>query len=116
MKKSFVYFAFSISRSNNSDIAINIEIKIFCTLFVLVIFCPSSLENAVLSPDCLRRSGDSCSYFCAQGYVSSTINKLLCTSEGVWNTDTTTLCSSKMSKNQWNAIENYDDVVKIWKK
>ncbi|XP_078329575.1 E-selectin-like isoform X1 [Crassostrea virginica] len=56
-------------------------------------FCPSSLENAVLSPDCLRRSGDSCSYFCAQGYVSSTIEKLLCTTEGVWNTDTTKLCS-----------------------
>ncbi|XP_078329576.1 uncharacterized protein LOC111112784 isoform X2 [Crassostrea virginica] len=61
-------------------------------------FCPSSLENAVLSPDCLRRSGDSCSYFCAQGYVSSTIEKLLCTTEGVWNTDTTKLCSKIIPK------------------
>nr|XP_022326452.1 low-density lipoprotein receptor-related protein 4-like isoform X2 [Crassostrea virginica] len=70
-----------------------------------VIFCPSSLENAVLSPDCLRRSGDSCSYFCAQGYVSSTINKLLCTSEGVWNTDTTTLCSKITPKQNKEANE-----------
>ncbi|XP_078326559.1 low-density lipoprotein receptor-related protein 2-like isoform X3 [Crassostrea virginica] len=59
-------------------------------------FCPSSLENAVLSPDCLRRSGDSCSFSCAQGYVSSTVDKLLCTTEGVWNT--TTVCSKITQK------------------
>ena len=82
---------------------------------VLVRFCSSSLENAVLSPDCLRRSGDSCSYFCAQGYVSSTVEKLLCTTEGVWNTDTTKLCSSKMSKTQYNGIKNYEYIITMFK-
>ena len=65
----------------------------------------------MLSPDCLRRSGDSCSYFCAQGYASSTIEKLLCTTEGVWNTDTTKLCSSKMSKTQYNGIQNHEYII-----
>lgn len=62
----------------------------------LVLQCPSSLENVVLSSDCLRRSGDSCSFSCAQGYLPSTTNKLVCTNEGIWNQDTEKLCSSKI--------------------
>nr|XP_022326442.1 low-density lipoprotein receptor-related protein 4-like [Crassostrea virginica] len=67
--------------------------------------CPSSLENAVLSPDCLRRSGDSCSFSCPKGYTPSTTDELLCTTEGVWNNDTTTLCSkiTPKQKNEANA-------------
>nr|XP_022326450.1 low-density lipoprotein receptor-related protein 4-like [Crassostrea virginica] len=64
-----------------------------------VILCPSSLENGVFSPDCLRRSGDSCSFSCAKGYAPSTKDELLCTTEGVWNNDTTKLCS-EISPNQ----------------
>nr|XP_022325441.1 low-density lipoprotein receptor-related protein 6-like isoform X3 [Crassostrea virginica] len=60
-----------------------------------VLQCPSSLENAVLSSDCLRRSGDSCSFSCAQGYIPSTTNKLVCTNKGIWNQDTAKLCSSR---------------------
>ncbi|XP_078326557.1 low-density lipoprotein receptor-related protein 2-like isoform X2 [Crassostrea virginica] len=70
-----------------------------------VILCPSSLENAVLSSDCLRRSGDSCSFSCAKGYAPSTTDELLCTTEGVWNNDTTKLCSKITPKqnNEANA-------------
>ena len=70
-------------------------------------------DNAVFSPDCLRRPRDSCSFSCAQGYEPSTIDKVLCTTEGVWNKNTTILCSSKMSKNQWNAFQNYDDILTL---
>nr|XP_022326444.1 low-density lipoprotein receptor-related protein 6-like isoform X2 [Crassostrea virginica] len=66
-----------------------------------VILCPSSLENAVLSPDCLRRSGDSCSFSCVKGYAPSTKDELLCTTEGVWNNDATKLCLiSEITPNQ----------------
>ena len=66
--------------------------------YIVVILCPSLLENAVLSPDCLRRSGNSCSFTCANGYAPSTIGELLYITEGFLKNDTTTLCSSAMSK------------------
>ena len=69
----------------------------YYTIFISVILCPSSLENAVLSPDCLRRSGDSCSFSCVKGYAPSTKDELLCTTEGVWNNDATKLCLSKIN-------------------
>ena len=88
----------------------------FCTILILVILCPSSLENAVLSPDCLRRSGDSCSFSCAKGYTPSTRDELLCTTEGVWNNDTTKLCSSKLNimkfikiRKRNKGLFNYDE-------
>nr|XP_022325448.1 low-density lipoprotein receptor-related protein 4-like [Crassostrea virginica] len=72
-----------------------------------VLQCPSSLENVVLSSDCLRRSGDSCSFSCAQGYIPSTTNKLVCTIKGIWNQDTAKLCSSRKEDEVHNGNTMY---------
>ncbi|XP_078326582.1 uncharacterized protein LOC111124108 isoform X2 [Crassostrea virginica] len=81
--------------------------------FVSVKLCPSSLENAVLSSNCLRRPGDSCSFSCIQGYLSSTLDQLMCTSEGVWNNATTKLCS-KITREQNNEEVNTESKTSLY--
>uniref|UniRef100_K1QRM2 E-selectin n=1 Tax=Magallana gigas TaxID=29159 RepID=K1QRM2_MAGGI len=57
------------------------------------IVCPLSLGNAVLSSSCSRRAGDSCTFSCSDGYIPTTSERLMCTSDGTWNLDTDTLCT-----------------------
>nr|XP_022323823.1 low-density lipoprotein receptor-related protein 4-like isoform X2 [Crassostrea virginica] len=68
-----------------------------------VILCSLSLENAVLSPSCSRRPGNTCSFSCAEGYIPLTSNNLVCGSDGTWNQNTNNLCSRSGCK---KTIEN----------
>ena len=54
------------------------------------------MENAVLSPSCSRRPGNTCSFSCVEGYIPLTSNNLVCGSDGTWNQNTNNLCSSKI--------------------
>uniref|UniRef100_A0A8W8ML28 Sushi domain-containing protein n=1 Tax=Magallana gigas TaxID=29159 RepID=A0A8W8ML28_MAGGI len=67
----------------------NRDTNTLCSL----IMCPESLDTAVLSPNCSRRIGDSCSFSCTNGYRPTTSTNLVCTADGTWNRDTNTLCS-----------------------
>ncbi|XP_065930460.1 uncharacterized protein [Magallana gigas] len=67
----------------------NRDTNTLCSL----IMCPESLDTAVLSPNCSRRIGDSCSFSCTNGYRTTTSTNLVCTADGTWNRDTNTLCS-----------------------
>nr|XP_034333120.1 E-selectin isoform X1 [Crassostrea gigas] len=57
------------------------------------IFCPMPVGNAVLSSTCSRKIGVSCSFSCTQGHLSTTLDNIVCTSDGNWDLNTTTLCS-----------------------
>eukprot|EP00105_Crassostrea_gigas_P033430 XP_011456814.1 PREDICTED: sushi, von Willebrand factor type A, EGF and pentraxin domain-containing protein 1 [Crassostrea gigas] len=60
------------------------------------IVCPKSVDNAVISPNCSRMVGKSCTYSCTHGYISKASNSVVCTSEGSWEMDmmdNDTLCS-----------------------
>nr|XP_034317564.1 low-density lipoprotein receptor-related protein 2 isoform X3 [Crassostrea gigas] len=67
-----------------------------------LIMCPESLDTAVLSPNCSRRIGDSCSFSCTNGYRPTTSTNLVCTADGTWNRDTNTLCSLIMCPESLN--------------
>ncbi|XP_061183615.1 low-density lipoprotein receptor-related protein 2-like [Saccostrea echinata] len=56
------------------------------------IFCTSVIDNALLSSECTRKAGESCTFSCNNGYTSTTSGSLLCTNNGTWSQDTKNLC------------------------
>lgn len=77
----------------------NVDTDTLC----LPIVCPLSLGNAVLSSSCRRMVGDSCTFSCSDGYIPTTLARLMCISDGTWNLDTDTLCTPKLCP---STIEN----------
>ncbi|XP_052690931.1 E-selectin-like [Crassostrea angulata] len=76
-------------------------ILIFETIILLrhlciAILCPVPVENVVLSSTCSRKIGDSCSFSCTQGLLSTTLDNIVCTSDGTWDLNQTTLCLHKL--------------------
>uniref|UniRef100_A0A8W8JJ17 Sushi domain-containing protein n=1 Tax=Magallana gigas TaxID=29159 RepID=A0A8W8JJ17_MAGGI len=59
------------------------------------ILCPVPVENVVLSSTCSRKIGDSCSFSCTQGLLFTTLDNIVCTSDGTWDLNPTTLCLQK---------------------
>lgn len=59
--------------------------------------CPATIENGHLAENCERRIGNICSFTCNEKYISAIDPKnIICTTGGVWSSDTQRLCSRKL--------------------
>ncbi|XP_061184427.1 low-density lipoprotein receptor-related protein 4-like [Saccostrea echinata] len=82
----------------------NVDLQSDQTICQGEILCPSPVGNVMLSSICTRRVGDSCTFKCAEGYISTISQNLLCTNDGTWNYDTKNLCIPSPSTSEDKTI------------
>lgn len=63
--------------------------------------CPETIENGHLAENCERRIGNKCSFTCNEKYISVIDPKIIiCTTGGLWSSNTQRLCSRKLFINK----------------